>query len=119
MPNFQAARCGKSNARIERFLEKFSVALPRFVGDVRMRTKDVMNPDFIKMRDVASWFAVMDAIDKNDIRAILILDTEDRLQGEVSVFDLGKFFIPHPKSAIEVRRVRATNGATCTNCRKS
>ena len=54
MPNFQAARCGKSNARIERFLKKFSVALPRFVGDVRMRTKDVMNPDFIKMRDDAS-----------------------------------------------------------------
>lgn len=109
-PNFQAARCGNSNARIDRVLEKFSVALPRFVGDVRMRTKDVMNPDFIKMRDDASCFAVMDAIDKNDIRTIPILDADDRLQGEVSVFDLGEFFIPHPKSAIEVRRVRATLG---------
>ena len=95
--NFAAARCGNSNARIDRVLEKFGAPLPKFVGDVRVRAKDAMNPDFIKMRD-----------DKNDIRSIPILGADGRLRGEVSVFDLGEFFIPHPKSAREVRRVRAT-----------
>lgn len=106
--NFAAARCGNSNARIDRVLEKFGAPLPKFVGDVRVRAKDAMNPDFIKMRDDASCFSVMDAIDKNDIRSIPILGADGRLRGEVSVFDLGEFFIPHPKSAKEVRRVRAT-----------
>ena len=106
--NFRAARCGNSNARIDRVLKKFGAHLPQFVGDVRLRTKDIMRTDFIKMGTDASCFAVMGAIDKHDLRSIPILDENSALKGEVSVFDLGEFFIPHPKSAREVRRVRAT-----------
>ena len=106
--NFKAARCGNSNARIDKVLRKFGAHLPQFVGDVRLRTKDIMKTDFIKMKTDASCFSVMGAIDKHDLRSIPILDEKSVLQGEVSVFDLGEFFIPHPKSAKEVRRLTAT-----------
>ena len=105
---FCAARCGNSNTRIDRVLEKFNAHLPKFVGDVRLRTGDVMKTDIIKMHADASCFSVMGAIDKHDLRSIPIIDEDNKLLGEVSVFDLGEFFIPHPKSAKEVRRVTAT-----------
>ena len=105
---FCAARCGNSNTRIDRVLEKFNAHLPKFVGDVRLRTGDVMKTDIIKMHADASCFSVMGAIDKHDLRSIPIIDENNKLLGEVSVFDLGEFFIPHPKSAKEVRRVTAT-----------
>lgn len=105
---FRAARCGNSNARIDRVLKRFGAQLPPFVGDVRLRTKDIMKTDFIRMGMDSSCFSVMGAIDKNDLRSIPIVDGNSVLQGEVSVFDLGEFFIPHPNSARDVRRVSAT-----------
>ena len=57
--NFKAARCGNSNARIDKVLRKFGAHLPQFVGDVRLRTKDIMKTDFIKMKTDASCFSVM------------------------------------------------------------
>ena len=105
---FEAARCGNSNARIDRVLKKFGAALPRFVGDTRLRARDVMKTDFIKMPADVSCFSVMGAIDRHDLRSIPLVDSKSSLLGEISVFDLGEFFIPHPKSAKEVRRVCAT-----------
>ena len=105
---FCAARCGNSNSRIDRVLKKFDAHLPKFVGDVRLRASDVMKTDVIKMFSDVSCHTVMEAIDKHDIRAIPLVNDADELLGEVSVFDLGAFFIPHPKSAKEVRRVTAT-----------
>ena len=106
--NFVAARCGNSNSRIDRVLARFHSQLPHFVGDVRLRTKDIMKTEFVKMGTDVSCFTVMAAIDRHDFRSIPILDENSVLQGEVSVFDLGEFFIPHPQSARDARRVKAT-----------
>ncbi len=105
--NYKAARCGNSNSRIDRVLKKFDAQLPKFVGDVRLKTADIMKTDFIKMPEDASCFSVMGAIDRHDLRAIPLVASNGNLLGEISVFDLGEFFIPHPKSAREARRVRA------------
>ncbi len=106
--NFCAARCGNSNARIDRVLGKFGATLPKFIGDVRLSAGNIMKTDFIKMPQDASCFSVMGAIDKHDLRSIPIIDPDGILLGEISVFDLGEFFIPHPKAAREARRVNAT-----------
>lgn len=106
--NFTAARCGNSNARIDRVLSKFGVALPQLIGDVRVRAKNVMRRDFISMPADASCYAVMDSIDKNDLRSIPLVDSAMKLLGEVSVFDLGEFFIPRPKDIRQTRRLSAT-----------
>ena len=108
--NYVAARCGNSNARIDKVLKRFSAHLPEFVGDVRLRAQNIMKRDVISLSKDVSSFAAMDAIDKYDIRSIPILDDDRVLIGEISVFDLGEFFIPRPREVREVRKVRATLG---------
>ena len=41
-----------------------------------------MNADFIKMHDDASCFSIMDAIDKNDIRSVPMIDSGGKLLGD-------------------------------------
>ena len=36
------ARCGNSNLRIDKVLARFGAELPHFVGDLRLRAKDIM-----------------------------------------------------------------------------
>lgn len=108
MKNYVAARCGNSNARIDRVLAKFGARLPQLVGDIRMRAKHAMRRNFVSMPADASCYAVMDAMDKNGLRSIPIVDASQKLLGEISVFDMGEFFIPRPKDVCQVRRLRAT-----------
>lgn len=106
--NYQAARCGNSNARIDMILRRFGYRLPIYLGDVRLRAKDAMRENFVSLPSDASCYAVMEAIDKYDLRTIPLLDKDSRLLGEVSVFDLGEFFIPRPRDVKEVRKLTAT-----------
>ncbi|MBR6388768.1 MAG: putative manganese-dependent inorganic diphosphatase [Opitutales bacterium] len=106
--NYKAARAGNSNARIDRVLKKFGAQLPEFVGDVRLRAGSVMKRKFISLPTDASCFSVMENIDKHDLRTIPLVDENMVLQGEVSVFDLGEFFIPRPDETRQVRRLRAS-----------
>ncbi|MBO5254270.1 MAG: DHH family phosphoesterase, partial [Opitutales bacterium] len=92
--NCIAARCGNSNLRIDKVLARFNTPLPMFVGDMRMRAKDIMKTRFTSLPINASCFEVMDAIDKHDLRAIPLVDSQGKLCGEVSVFDMGEFFMP-------------------------
>ncbi len=106
--NYKAARCGISNARIDRILKKFKAPLPEYLGDVRLRAQHVMRRDFLSLPKDVSCYAVMDMIDRYDLRSVPLLDSAGKMLGEVSVFDLGEFFIPRPRSPREARRVRAT-----------
>lgn len=106
--NCVAGRCGNSNMRIDKVLARFNTPLPKFVGDVRLRAKDLMKRKFVSLPLESSCFAVMDAIDRYDLRSIPLVDAGNKLCGEVSVFDMGEFFIPRPNSSREVRHVRAT-----------
>ena len=107
-PNYVAARCGNSNARIDMILRKFGFELPEFVGDVRLRAENVMKRDFLSLGENVSCYSVMETIDKYDLRTVPLLNSAGKLLGEVSVFDLGEFFIPRPREVREVRRLRAT-----------
>ena len=90
--NCIAGRCGNSNMRIDKVLSRFSTPLPEFVGDVRLRAKDIMKTEFVSLPSDSSCFAVMDAIDKYDLRSIPMVDENKKLCGEVSIFDMGEFF---------------------------
>lgn len=108
--NCVAGRCGNSNMRIDKVLERFSTPLPAFVGDMRLRAKDIMKRDIISLPLDSTCFSVMAAIDEYDLRSIPIVDDNRRLCGEVSVFDMGEFFIPRPSSGKTrpLRHLRAT-----------
>ena len=106
--NCIAGRCGNSNMRIDKVLSRFSTPLPEFVGDVRLRAKDIMKTEFVSLPSDSSCFAVMDAIDKYDLRSIPMVDENKKLCGEVSIFDMGEFFIPRASGKKAVRHLRAT-----------
>jgi len=105
---YEAARCGNSNARIDAILREFDVPLPRFIGDVTPRVRDIMVENVIKVREDATCFEALELIDKYDIRVLPVVDGEDRLAGTVSIFGLGDHFIPKPREERKMREVFAS-----------
>jgi len=107
-PGYVAARCGNSNARIDAILNRFGATLPEFVGDVTPRVEDIMqrNPYVVSVDDTCA--RALELLDLHDVRALPVLDREDRLDGYVSIFGLGDYFIPKPKRATSMRKVQSS-----------
>ncbi|MEX2381499.1 MAG: putative manganese-dependent inorganic diphosphatase [Opitutales bacterium] len=100
-----AARCGNSNARIDAILQRFQVDLPVFIGDVTPRVQDIMIPGVIKTTSQATCAEALELIDAHDVRILPVVDRNERLEGFISVFQLGEFFIPKLREPKEMRRV--------------
>jgi len=104
-PEFTPARCGNSNARIDAILEHFDVPLPEFMGDVTPRLKDILNRNVKYLTMGSTCHEALELIDTYDIRALPVLDAEKQVLGSISIFSLGEYFIPKPKSPRAIRRV--------------
>ncbi len=100
-----AARCGNSNARIDAILQKFHTPLPIFLGDVTPRVQDIMvrSPHHVHLHSTVA--EALETIDRYDVRVLPVLAEERRLAGTISIFQLGEYFIPKPKSPREMRHV--------------
>ena len=102
------ARCGNSNVRIDTILSTFGVQLPKFIGDVTPRVRDIMVKDIIKVHSDAICMEALDQIDQHDVRVLPVVDADNRLQGSLSIFDLGGHFIPKPRDERQMRRVHTS-----------
>ncbi len=102
------ARCGNSNARIDAILDTFGVPLPVFIGDITPRITDIMHRDPFVCRLDDTCGQAMEILDSHNIRALPVLDKERKLQGVVSIFDLGTHFIPQPNQPQLLRKVRCS-----------
>ena len=91
---YEAARCGNSNPRIDAVLEHFGVRLPTFVGDVTPRLHEVMARDLVTVSAEATCAEALELIDERDIQVLPVVDEETRLQGIVSIFQLGHHLVP-------------------------
>lgn len=103
-----AARCGNSNARIDAILERFKVPLPRFIGDVTPRVENIMRRDVLSVTRTNTCAEALELIDRYDIRALPVIGAAGRLEGLVSIFQLGEFFIPKPREPRAMRRVHTS-----------
>jgi manganese-dependent inorganic pyrophosphatase len=105
---YVAARCGNSNARIDAILQRFGATLPEFVGDVTPRVEDIMqsSPFVISTDDTCAH--ALELLDKYDLRALPVINREGRLEGYVSIFGLGDYFIPKPKRTTSMRKVTSS-----------
>ncbi len=92
--SYQAARCGNSNPRIDAVLQRFGVGLPPFVGDVTPRLHEVMARELLTVGSDATCAEAMELIDERDVQVLPVLDPESRLQGIVSIFQLGHHLVP-------------------------
>ena len=102
---FLAARCGNSNARIDAILEYFNIDLPPFIGDVTPRIKDIMRTDVQCVNKKNTCFEALEKIDRHDVRVLPVVDKKNKVEGLISFFQLGEFFIPSPKERRDLRRV--------------
>lgn len=105
---YQAARCGNSNARIDAILERFNVTLPPFIGDVTPRLGMIMHSKVRSVRRQSTCAEALELIDHYDVRALPVVDADGRLEGLISFFQLGEFFIPKPNQPRRMRRVHTS-----------
>lgn len=106
----KAARCGNSNARIDAILQRFGVGLPTFVGDVHPRVRDIMRTKVFQVRPEQTCSDALELIDEHDVRALPVVAEDGRLEGTVSIFQLGEYFIPKAKDLRRLRHVRTSIG---------
>ena len=108
------ARCGNSNARIDAILERFSTPLPVFIGDLTPRVQDIMVTDVKKLNQDATCTEALRLIDTYDIQSLPVVDKENRVNGFISIFQLGELVIPKPKEPRQMRYVRTSVNAIIT-----
>lgn len=102
---YVAARCGNSNARIDCILSRFSQPLPRFMGDVTPRVRDVMVKKVIKVGPDSICMEALELMDTHDVRVLPVVNDDGVLLGSVSIFALGEYFVPKPKHERQMRHV--------------
>jgi manganese-dependent inorganic pyrophosphatase len=106
--HYIAARCGNSNARIDAILERFKVKLPRFIGDVTPRIENIMQRTMRTVTKRSTCAEALELIDKHDVRALPVINEHNRIEGMISIFQLGEFFIPKPRDPLTMRRVQTS-----------
>ena len=102
------ARCGNTNARIDTILQKFSQPTPLFVGDVSPLVKDIMMRNVVHINEEATLFEALELIDKHDVRVLPVTNTNKELQGYVSIFQMGDYFVPKFKEPRAIRQVHTS-----------
>jgi manganese-dependent inorganic pyrophosphatase len=109
--HYIAARCGNSNARIDAILEQCKVALPMFIGDVTPRVGDIMRDKVRTVTKSSTCAEALELIDKYDVRALPVVNADNQIEGLISIFQLGEFFIPKPNEPRAMRRVHTSIGS--------
>lgn len=92
--SYEAARCGNSNPRIDAVLDHFGVRLPVFVGDVTPKLHEVMARDLVTVRASATCAEALELIEERDVQVLPVVDNGGRLEGIVSIFQLGHHLLP-------------------------
>jgi len=106
--HYKAARCGNSNARIDTILEQFKLPLPTFIGDVTPRVGNIMRSKVRTVTKDSTCAEALELIDKYDVRALPVVSENNEIEGMISIFQLGEFFIPKPNEPRAMRRVHTS-----------
>lgn len=102
---FVAARCGNTNARIDTILARFNQTAPLYVSDVTPRVRDVMIENVVTVSPDATCAEALELADEYDVRILPVVTSERYVKGQLSIFNLGGFFVPKVNAPREMRRV--------------
>jgi manganese-dependent inorganic pyrophosphatase len=102
---FVAARCGNTNARIDTILARFNQPAPLYLSDVTPRVRDVMVEEVVTVSPDATCAEALELADEFDVRVLPVITAERYVKGQLSIFNLGGFFIPKVNAPREMRRV--------------
>jgi manganese-dependent inorganic pyrophosphatase len=107
-PNYVAARCGNSNARIDAILDRFATPLPHYLSDVYPRVRDQMVAEPLAVTCDATCAEALNVIDRHGITFLPVIDDQQRAVGSLTLAQLGHFFIPRLDEPRAMRQVRTS-----------
>lgn len=108
MPNAVAARCGDTNERIDFVLKSFGLQPPRFVSDVSLKVRDVMERNVVSVGPKATVAEALGIMEDRNIRVLPVLHPDKTCAGLISLYKMSKFFFPTPNRPFESRKVLAS-----------
>tara|TARA_B100001248_G_scaffold262528_2_gene259155 strand:- start:16592 stop:18265 length:1674 start_codon:yes stop_codon:yes gene_type:complete len=103
--HYKPARCGNSNDRIDAILERFETPLPTFIGDITPRVHDIMIKEPKKAPLDLTCVEALEVMDQHNLRALPVVNEENKLQGLVSISQLGTYFVPKLKDPHNMRYI--------------
>ena len=103
--NYQAARCGNTNARIDAILERFKTPLPLYLSDVAPRVRDVMTTEIHSVTAAATCAEALESIDRHGHRMVPVLEADGRVVGIVTTAQLAHSFLPQVAEPKRMRQV--------------
>lgn len=108
LPNAVAARCGDTNERIDFVLQTFGLPAPRFVSDVSLKVRDVMERNVVSVGPKATVAEALGVMEDRNIRVLPVLHPDKSCAGLISLYKMSKFFFPTPNRPFESRKVLAS-----------
>jgi len=87
-PDAEAACCGTPNQRTEFALKKAGLQHPRIIMDIRPEIEDVCNHQPVVARHDDVFYEVYRRMQEHEIRAIPVLDDDQKIIGIVTLLDL-------------------------------
>ena len=106
--NVVAGRAGATNARIDYVLDKFGVKAPVFFSDLSPRVNDVMQRDVISVPHKTSLYDSLALMEKERLRALPVLDDEQRFLGLLSYHKISHYLFPPREESGRAREVHAS-----------
>ena len=105
---YVAARCGNSNPRIDAILQRFRTPLPVFISDIYPRIVDTMVKNVHSVLQDDTCYKALKIIDQHDVRSVPVINQKKEINGLLSIFQLGEFFMPKLSEERRMRLVRSS-----------
>ena len=109
-PDAIAACCGTPNQRTEFALKKAGLQHPRIIMDIRPEIEDVCNRSPVVARHDDVFFEVYQRMQEHEIRAIPVLDNDEKIIGIITLLDLLGLMLAGGTDPARTREVRSTLG---------
>ena len=105
-PDAVAACCGAPNQRTEFALRKAGLQPPRIIMDVRPEVEDLCRRDVVVAKESDVFYDVYQRMDAHGLRAIPVIDDDERVVGTVTLLDLLELVFQGGVDPVESRQVR-------------
>jgi manganese-dependent inorganic pyrophosphatase len=106
-PDAVAACCGPPNKRTEFALRTAATKPPKIVMDIRPEVEDVCNRQPVVARRSDVFFEVYELMKEHEVRAIPVLDHDDRIVGIVTLLDLLELVLQGGVDPVASRQIRS------------
>ncbi|CAG1066198.1 manganese-dependent inorganic pyrophosphatase [uncultured bacterium] len=116
--NVSAARAGDLNPQTEFILNYFNIPAPKYLPDVRPKSREIMSVDVVTVSEHAPFHKVLELMREQEVRFMPVLDGDGRPKGAVTLMEVAKRYL-QAESSIEVttslKNIVETLGAKVKN----